>query len=212
MPRLPKFDPRLYLVTDPVFTLDRPLIFIVEQALQGGVTMVQYRNKQASSATLFQEAQALRLLTKEYHVPLIINDYVDVVVAVGADGVHLGQDDASVKAARATLGKNKIIGVSIHSKKAAQQAEKLGADYVSASPVFATTTKPDAQAPLGIHQLQHIVQAVTIPVVAIGGITLQNLKDIQQSGVAGIAVVTALTKAPDVKLASQQLLAYWKAH
>jgi thiamine-phosphate pyrophosphorylase len=197
----------LYLVTDTGLSRGRSHLSVVEAAIRGGVTVVQYREKNASTGRMIKEASELCHLCRMVGVPLIINDRLDVALAVDADGVHLGQDDLPASVARRLLDGKKILGVSASSVEEAKKAVDDGADYIGASPVFSTPTKLDAPPPLGIEELRRISAAVKIPVVAIGGITRQNAAAIMETGAAGIAVVSALVAAEDVEGAASALRA-----
>jgi len=179
----------------------------VEAAIRGGVTIVQYREKRASTRRMIEEAAGLLGLCRAAGIPFIVNDRLDVALAVDADGVHVGQDDMPASHVRPLLGRKKILGVSAGSVEEALKAVDDGADYIGASPVFSTPTKPDAPPPLGIEGLRRITQAVEIPVVAIGGINEGNAAAMREAGAAGIAVVSAIVAAEDVTEAARALRA-----
>jgi thiamine-phosphate pyrophosphorylase len=200
----------LYLVTDEGLSRGRGQLSIVEAAIRGGVTMVQYRQKQASTRRMIDEAAALCRLCRDAGVPFIVNDRIDVALAVDADGVHVGQDDMPASRARRLVGRDMILGISAGSEAEALKAVEDGADYIGASPVFATPTKPDAPPPLGIEGLRRLCRAVAIPVVAIGGMSAGNAAAMREAGAAGIAVVSAIVAADDVEAASRALSAAWK--
>ena len=197
----------LYLVTDAGLSRGRPQVQVVEAALRGGVTVVQYREKSASTRVMIQEAAELARLCSAVGVPFIVNDRVDVALAVNADGVHVGQDDMPAVVARRMIGKRKILGVSAGSAEEARKAEAEGADYIGASPIFATPTKPDAPPAMGIEGLRLLAKAVSIPVVAIGGMNAQNAAAIMEAGAAGVAVVSAIVAADDVEAAAREIRA-----
>jgi thiamine-phosphate diphosphorylase len=197
----------LYLVTDSGLSRGRSHLSIVEAAIRGGVTTVQYREKNASTRCMIEEATELLRLCRAAGVPFIVNDRLDVALAVDADGVHVGQDDMPAALARRLLGRNKTLGVSAGSTEEARKAVDDGADYIGASPVFSTPTKPDAPPPLGIEGLRRMTHAVEIPVVAIGGITEGNAAAMIEAGAAGIAVVSAIVAAEDVEAAARALRA-----
>lgn len=199
-------DWRLYVVTDAGLSRGRSHRAVIEAAIIGGATIVQYREKYASTRQMIEEALELRDLTRRAGVPLTVNDRVDVALAVDADGVHVGQDDMPVALARRLIG-NKLLGVSVHSLSEALQAVRDGADYLGVGPIFATTTKPDAGPPIGLDGLRAIRQHVSIPIVAIGGINQDNAADVVRAGVDGIAVVSAVVAADDVTAAARQLRA-----
>ncbi len=152
---------------------------------------VQYRDKEKSRREIYEEAIILRKLTKEFNAVLIVNDYADIALAVDADGVHLGQDDLPIREAQKIMGKDKIIGISTHNLKQAIEAEKEGADYIGFGPVFYTLTK-DAGIPKGIDVLQEIKRHVQVPVVAIGGINIENIRSVLDTGIDAVAVASAI--------------------
>ena len=195
----------LYLVTDRGLSLGRSSVEIVEAAVRGGVTCVQLREKSCSTRTFIAEAEMLKDLLDASGIPLIINDRVDVALVVDAAGVHLGQSDMELTDARKLLGDSKLIGISAESVADAIQAEKDGADYIGLSPVFATPTKTDTAAPLGLEGVAAIRKAVKLPMVGIGGINLENCGAVIKSGADGIAVVSAIVSAPDPEIAAHQL-------
>ena len=195
----------LYLVTDAGISLGRTPTQVVEAAIRGGVTMVQYREKSASTRRMMEEARELRQLCKAAGVPFIVNDRIDVALAVDADGVHVGQNDMPAPLARRLIGRGRILGVSAGDVDEARKAEEQGADYIGASPVFATPTKPDAPPPVGVDGLRRMVGAVSIPVVAIGGMNVENARSIILAGAAGVAVVSAIVGARDVEAAARAI-------
>jgi thiamine-phosphate pyrophosphorylase len=197
----------LYLVTDAGLSRGRSHLSIVEAAVRGGVTIVQYREKNASTRRMIEEASGLCRLCRAAGISFIVNDRLDVALAVDADGVHVGQDDMPASLARRLLGRKKTLGVSAGSVEEALEAVDDGADYIGASPVFSTPTKPDAPPPLGIEGLRRITEAVRIPVVAIGGINPGNAAAMREAGAAGIAVVSAIVAAEDVAEAARALRA-----
>jgi len=170
----------------------------VKNALAAKVEVVQYRNKQADTRQMYEEALKLRKVCK--NVKFLINDRVDIALSVNADGVHLGQDDLPYLVARKLLGKKKIIGLTVHSLTEAEEAKNLGADYLSVSPIFATSTKQDAGIPVGIELIKKIKKQVSIPIVAIGGINLLNAKEVIRAGACGLCAISAVITKPDVKL------------
>ena len=196
----------LYAVTDRAWlTGDQTLAWQVEQALEGGATMIQIREKHLSRCAFQAEAQELKTLCRRYQVPLIVNDDVDLALEIGADGVHVGQEDLEAGQARAKLGPNRILGVSAHSVEQALRAQAAGADYLGVGAVFPTGTKTDAG--LLSHQaLRDICAAVDIPAVAIGGITKENMMQLAGSGICGVAVVSAIFAQPDIRSATRHLL------
>ncbi len=185
-----------YFITD--VTLSRAGIFSdVKNALSAGVKVVQYRNKDASSRQMYMEALKLKLLCGE--ATFLINDRMDISLAVGADGVHIGNDDLPYSVVRRVLGKNKIIGKTVHSVKEAKIAQKIGVDYIGVSPIFATKTKNNAGKPAGIGLIKEIRKSVSIPIIAIGGINLSNAKEVIKAGADGICAISAVVTKQDVK-------------
>ena len=189
---------RLYAVTDRAWVGRQTLPEQVEAALKGGATCVQLREKELDRAAFLEEARTLAALCRRYGVPLIINDNVEVALAAGADGVHVGQDDLTVEQVRRLAGDRLIVGVSAHSVEQALAAQAGGADYLGVGAVFATATKSDAHV-LPRETLAEICRAVDIPVVAIGGIGEDNLLQLAGTGVDGAALVSAIFSAPDIE-------------
>lgn len=177
----------------------------VEQALKGGVTMIQMREKNLSSEEMIEEAIVLKELCHKYQVPFLINDYVELAKEVGADGVHVGQSDKSVTEARNLLGKDAIIGATAKTVEQALVAQKQGADYLGSGAVFGSTTKSDAKS-MSHELLEEITNAVHIPVVAIGGINEANVMQLSGSGIAGVAVIGGIFGQQDICKASQELV------
>ncbi|MBI5075939.1 MAG: thiamine phosphate synthase [Nitrospirae bacterium] len=169
-----------------------PVIDMVKRVLDGGITFIQYREKQMARREIYAEALKLRALTLSYNAVFIINDHADIALAVEADGVHLGQDDLPLQEARKIMGR-RIIGISTHSMEQAQSAEAGGADYIGFGPIFHTSTK-DAGAPKGVDILTAIKQNCSIPVVAIGGISIDTVADVMHAGAAAVAVATAICR------------------
>ena len=207
---LNRADYQLYLVTDRNCLQQQTLEQAVEQAILGGVTLVQLREKAIASKEFYERALRIKAICHHYNVPLLINDRVDIALAVEADGVHIGQSDLPCGVVRQLLGKDKIIGVSARTAQQAIQAQADGADYLGVGAMFATSTKADAQT-VTIASLTQIRQAVTLPIVAIGGINHTTLPALQQAlqaadtSIDGVAVVSAILGQKDVKLASEQL-------
>lgn len=194
-------------MTDAGLARGRSHQAMIEAAIAGGATVVQYREKAASTRQMIAEAQALRELTRRAGVPLIVNDRLDVALAIDADGVHVGQDDMPAALARRLIGPDKILGVSAANLAEAMQAAQDGADYLGVGPIFATPTKPDAAPPIGMEGLRAICRQVALPIVAIGGINAANAADAIRAGAHGIAVVSAVVAAEDVAAAASQLRA-----
>lgn len=196
---------RLYLVTnryqDPLETFLKK----VEQACQSGVTMIQLREKQLTTNQYYELAKMVKQITDTYQVPLIIDDRLDVCLAVDAAGLHIGDDELPVSVARQVLGTEKILGVTAKTVKRALEAEESGADYLGTGAIFPTTTKENAPITL-ISTLKDICQAVGIPVVAIGGLTCEKIHQLSGTGIAGIAVVRDLMQARDIEARTQEFL------
>lgn len=191
-------DYSIYLVTDDGCLQGRALIDCVREALEGGVTLVQYRAKTASSAEMYDEAMQLKALCDSFNVPLIINDRLDIAMAVGAAGVHLGQDDLPCAAARRILGEDYLIGVSAHNPAEARAALQSGADYLGCGAVFGTPTKADVQK-LSTEGLAAICKAKGLPVVGIGGVTADNYREVRAAGADGAAIVSGILAQPDIR-------------
>ena len=203
--KLDKKDLLLYAVTDRYWLNGRTLYEVVKESLDGGVTFLQLREKKLDEEHFLEEAKELQKLCKEYKVPFIINDNVDIAVEIGADGVHVGQSDMEAGMVREKLGPDKIIGVSAQTVEQAVLAEKMGADYLGVGAVFSTSTKKDASA-ISKERVKAICEAVHIPVIAIGGITADNILTLKGSGICGIAVVSAIFAAKDIEDATGVLL------
>lgn len=201
-------DYRLYLVTDHDILQqahpEQSLATAVEKAILGGVTMVQLREKNLGSKAFFEQALAIKKICDSHNVPLLINDRVDIALAVSADGVHIGQSDLPTDVVRQLIGDSKILGVTTKTVQQAQLAQAQGADYLGVGAVFGTTTKADAQT-MTLDTLQQICQSVTIPVVAIGGITAENVLQLQGANIAGVAVVSGILGQADIRIASENL-------
>ena len=195
----------LYAVTDRAWTGSQPLARQVEAALQNGATCLQLREKALDPTAFLEEARQMALLCGRYGVPLIINDNVEVALACGAAGVHLGQQDMPIAQARRMAGPDLILGASAHTVQEALEAQAAGADYLGVGAVFSTSTKADAS-PLPLTTLREICAAISIPVVAIGGITETNLLQLTGCGAAGVAVVSAIFGAPDPGAATARLV------
>lgn len=191
-------DYSIYLVTDDGCLQGRTLIDCVREALEGGVTLVQYRAKTASSAEMYAEALQLKALCDSFNVPLIINDRLDIAMAVGAAGVHLGQDDLPCAAARKILGEDYLIGVSAHNPSEAKAALQNGADYLGCGAVFGTATKADVQK-LGTDGLAAICREKGLPVVCIGGVTADNYREVRAAGADGAAIVSGILAQSDIR-------------
>lgn len=194
----------LYAVTDRTWLGARTLPDVVEEVLSGGATFLQVREKGMDHDAFLAEARQLREVARRHHVPFVVNDSVEVALACGADGVHVGQDDIRGRDIRALMGPDRIVGMTARTVEAAVAAQRAGADYLGVGAVFGSTTKKNAR-PLSLDELRAICDAVTIPVVAIGGINAGNLALLRGSGVDGVAVVSGLFAQPDPKQAAARL-------
>ena len=201
----PNIDYSLYLVTDRKLARGRSTLDIVSAAVSGGVTCVQLREKDCSTLDFIEEALAIKKFLKTREVPLIINDRLDVALAVAADGVHLGQSDMPLEMARKIAGRSMLIGISAESVQDAVEAEKGGADYLGVSPIYATPTKSDTAPPLGLEGLQEIRKRVKIPLAAIGGLNESNAAEVIRHGADGVAVVSAIVAADDPGTSARKL-------
>lgn len=200
------FDLSLYLVTDRGLSLGRSLTSVVEEAVKGGVTMVQLREKDCSSKEFYDLAIELKQILTPYNVPLIINDRLDIALACDAEGLHIGQSDLPYDIARKLLGKSKIIGLSVENIEDAIEANKLDVDYIGISPVFSTPTKTDTKQALGIEGVRAIASISKHPCVGIGGININNAKEIIAAGANGVSVVSAIVSAENPQLAAKNLI------
>lgn len=187
-----------YFITDHQLSLAGNLND-VKSAVAAGVSVIQYRRKEASTCAMETEAGELRRLCPK-EVQFLVNDRVDIALAVDADGVHIGQDDLSYETARRLLGKDKIIGVTVHSLAEAEEAQEMGADYLGVSPIFITQTKLDAGKPAGIVLIEQIKRVARIPIVAIGGINLKNAPEVIQAGADSLCAIAAVITKPDVQV------------
>ncbi len=204
--RKPSFNPLLYLVTDPDLSLGRPEEEVVRRAVAAGVTMVQYRDKKTATSGMIEKARKLASVCRDAGVALVVNDRLDVALAAGADGVHLGQDDMDPGDCRSIAGGGYIIGVSVTTVEEAVRAEKAGADYLGANGVFPTGTKTDLGAPLGLEGVARIASATSLPVVAIGGINADNAGGVMSAGADGVAVVSYIVSAENIEERCKNLL------
>lgn len=196
-----------YLITDRTLCGARGVEAAVRAALAGGVSMVQLRDPRAKTRRLLEDARGLLALLRPAGVPLIVNDRVDVALAAGADGVHVGQEDMSARDARALLGPGKILGLSISSlEELERSADALPlVDYLGVGPIFATGTKPDAAAPMGVQGLAAVAERTQLPLVAIGGLHAGNAPQVVRAGATGVAVVSAICAAHDPEAATREL-------
>lgn len=199
-----QIDLSLYLVTEESIAIEE-LTKIIAESVSGGVSIVQLREKNNSSLSFYEKASALKQLLNELSIPLIINDRVDIALAVGADGIHIGQDDLPLPVVKKMVPEDMIVGVSVSTLEEALEAERNGADYIGVGSVFPTKTKQDATL-MALEDLGEICRGVSIPAVAIGGITADNISALSDSGLSGTAVVSAIMNADNPKTASESLL------
>ena len=195
----------LHVLTDREWSRGRDMLSVAAAALDGGATVIQLRDKTASTRLLIEEGLALRALTRERGALLIVNDRIDVALAVEADGAHVGQDDMPAQLARRLLGSERILGVSAANRGEAEEAVAGGADYLGVGPIFPSLGKADAGPTTGVHLLTELAQRYTTPLVAIGGITAENAPEVVRAGAAGVAVITAVVYAENITAASRQL-------
>jgi thiamine-phosphate pyrophosphorylase len=198
---------RTYLVTQADLTDGRGTIRTVEAAIEGGIGIVQLREKHASARERLEMGRAVRELTREANVPLLVNDRVDLASAIAADGVHLGDDDLPVEVARAQLGEDRIVGRSVSTPTAARQAERAGADYLGVGAIYQTGTKDTTaeSTEIGLERVAAIAAATSLPIVGIGGVTAANASEVIRAGADGVAVVSAITAAEDPTAATRAL-------
>ena len=199
-----KPDYTLYLATDRRMTGNRPLEEAVEEAVRNGVTIVQLREKNCASREFYEQGKRLLAVTRRHGIPLIINDRLDIMLALDADGVHVGQSDLPFDRVRA-LAAGKILGCSVNTLAQLRHAEACGADYIGIGPFAATGTKTDTAPPLGLSGTAEIVAAACVPCVAIGGINTANAAAVKATGVAGICVISAILGAADIAMATREL-------
>jgi len=192
-----RLDLSLYVITDRRYLRGRALSQLVEAALKGGATAVQLRNKEADTSSLIEEGLELVAITRKYNVPLIVNDRIDVAAEIDADGVHLGQEDASPEEARSILGMSKMIGISVHSVDQAKEAVEFPVDYLGVGSVYQSST--ENREVIGIGGLERICRDVGVPVVAVGGITVDRVEEVIAAGAAGIAVIAGIWDVDDVE-------------
>jgi thiamine-phosphate pyrophosphorylase len=204
LPRSPKFD--LYLVTDRNQTAGRDLLWVLEQALHGGVKGIQLREKDLGGGELFHLAERVKALCDAHHASLLINDRVDVAMAVDADGVHLGGGSIPVPAARRLMGNKKLVGVSTHSLTEAEESEQAGADFLVFGPVYFTSSKAPYGEPQGLAPLKKVVDKLSIPVYSIGGINMNNIAEVKATGVRGVALISAVISATYPRAATEEIL------
>ncbi len=204
-----KKDMLLYAVTDRMWSKEKGLKGQIKEALEGGITFLQLREKELSYEEFLKEALEIKDMVKEYNIPFVINDNVDVAIKCDADGVHVGQSDMKATDVRSKIGKDKILGVSAHTLEEAIEAEKMGADYLGVGAVFSTSTKLDAD-DVSFETLKEICDSVNIPVVAIGGISKDNILKLKGSHVDGVAVVSAIFASKNITEDTKELLSLSK--
>ncbi len=194
----------LYAITGEEFHLGRDLIEVMEEAILGGVDIIQLRDKTSSKREILAKAKALRELTRKHDVLFIVNDHIDVALAVDADGIHVGQDDLPLADARRIVGSDKIIGISTHHIEEARAAEAGGADYIGVGPIFPTKSKVDVVDPVTTAYIQQVAAEINIPFVAIGGIKLHNVEQVLDAGATSICMISEIVGADDVKGVCEQ--------
>lgn len=199
-------DFRLYAITGEEFHQGKSLVSVMEAAIIGGVDIIQLRDKKNSKKVVLEKAKLLKELAVKYHIPLIINDHIDVALAVDADGIHLGQDDLPLLEARKIFGKNKIIGISTHEINEAREAQLNGADYIGVGPIFATQSKEDVVDPVTTNYIEEVVAEISIPFVAIGGIKLHNVDQVLQAGATRICVISEIVGSENVTTTAERFI------
>jgi len=197
----------IYGITAEEYSLGRSNIEVVAQMIEAGIKIIQYREKEKSDRQKYEECLKIREMTRDAGVTFIVNDHVDLAMLVGADGIHLGQDDFPSGLVRELTGKKMFIGLSTHSPAQAEAAVKLGVDYIGVGPIFATNTKKDACNPVGLEYLEYVVENIGLPFVAIGGIKEHNIADVYRRGAGCIALVTEIVGAPDISARVRNLRA-----
>lgn len=202
-------DYTLYLLTDRNILQGKDFKRSAEEAVRGGVTLLQLREKEASTREFYESALQMKELAHSFKLPLIINDRLDIALAVDADGLHIGQDDLPLTTARKLLGPGKLLGLSVSNAEEAVYGEEHGADYLGAGAVYHTGSKEIAVPPIGPGELKKIKNAVSIPVVAIGGISLSNIREVKETGVDGVAVISAILGSRQIEGAARELLNAW---
>lgn len=205
-------DYSLYLVTDRSVLKCGDLFGAVEEALQGGVSLVQLREKEVSSRDFYNIALRMKELLNAYNTPLIINDRLDIALAVNAAGLHIGQEDIPLEVARRIMGPQRIIGYSVSNVEQAISGEKQGVDYLGAGPVFLTASKSDAGEPIGVDGLRLIRESVKVPVVAIGGVGLDNLEQVWETGVSGVSVISAILGSQEIGTTARKFIVSRRKH
>lgn len=200
-----RFDLSLYLVLDPDLSLPLGMVETARRAVAGGVTLVQLRDKNASTAQMIEAGRALKATLHGTGVPLIVNDDVEAALAIGADGLHVGQDDMDARTARRLIGPDMILGLSAETEALAAAVDPAVVDYIGAGPVFATATKPGHKPPVGMEGLARLIAATSLPAVAIGGLKTGHVEAVLRAGARGLAVVSAIGGQPDPQTAAFEL-------
>ncbi|WP_332632096.1 thiamine phosphate synthase [Halalkalibacter flavus] len=195
---------KLYAITGEEFHQGRDLVEVMEEAILGGVDIIQLRDKTSSKRDVLNKAKSLRELTRKHDVLFIVNDHIDVALAVDADGIHIGQDDLPLAEARKIMGQDKIIGLSTHKIEEAREAEAGGADYIGVGPIFHTNSKVDVVDPVTTEYIKQVIAEINIPFVAIGGIKLHNVDQVLDAGATRICMISEIVGAKDVKGVCQQ--------
>ncbi len=203
-------DYSLYLITDRSLVGSKEFYSSIRAALEGGVTLLQVREKDASVQEFYDIGLNLKEMARQYKVPFIVNDRVDIALALDADGVHVGQDDLPPGVIRRIIGPNKILGYSVSNLEQAMEGERVGVDYLGAGPVYPTGSKADASSPIGLEVLKTIKNTVRIPVVGIGGIGLANLAEVKDTGIDGISIISAILSQEDPGQAARELGDSWR--
>lgn len=198
MPKILPNQTDLYAITDSRLSLGRSLKYVAESLLEAGIKILQYREKKLPAGKMLEECRMLRELTNRRGACFIVNDHIDIAMLVGADGVHIGQDDLPVDEVRKLVGGDMIIGLSTHSPSQARRAVELGADYIGVGPIFATRTKEDVVDPVGLEYLDYVSREIDIPYVAIGGIKAHNISEVAKHGGYCAALVSELVGAEDI--------------
>lgn len=199
-------DFKFYVITGEEFHPNRSLKEVMEEAIVGGAEIIQLRDKHSSKKEILEKAKMLRTLTKEQDVTFIVNDHIDIALAVDADGIHLGQDDLPINEARKIVGEDKIIGISTHKIEEARLAQEEGADYIGAGPVYATNSKSDVVDPVTTSYIEEVASEITIPFVAIGGIKLHNVDNVLRAGASRICVISEVVGSSDVRATSEAFI------
>ncbi|WP_100398354.1 thiamine phosphate synthase [Bacillus sp. FJAT-44742] len=199
-------DFRLYTITGEEFHRGRSMLEVMEEAVKGGSDIIQLRDKFSSKKEVFEKAKKLREMTARYGAAFIVNDHIDVALAVGADGIHLGQDDLPLTEARNIVGEDMIIGISTHAIEEAREAERNGADYIGVGPVFATKSKVDVIDPVTTSYVKQVADEITIPFVAIGGIKLHNVDQVIDAGADRICAISEIVGSKDIQGTCQAFL------